>query len=291
MFLGDSITNAGHYIVDLEYRLLEMRSWKPGQLLINLGLSSETCCGLSEPAHPFPRPSVQRRIDGVLEKTDPDVVVVCYGVNDGIYHPYSKERFATFQAGLGQVVAKVKASGAVAIVLTPPPFDSLPMKKSGKLQPPSATEFSWKQIYEKYDEDVIQVYGDWIMTNSLGADMVIDVGGHIRRFVAETRRHDLSFVLSQDGIHINEVGHRQMALAIAEKLQLPSVAAKESELAEKRLALIRKRQSILHPAWLTFVGHDRPGVKPGIAIELAAQRATEIGLQLEEMSLSETVGQ
>ncbi len=171
VFLGDSITNAGHYIVDLESRLLEMRSWKPGQLLINLGLSSETCCGLSEPAHPFPRPSVQTRIDDVLEKTGPDVVVVCYGVNDGIYHPYSKERFATFQAGLGQVVAK------------------------------------------------------------------------------------------------------------------------ESELVEKRLALIRKRQSIMHPAWLTFVGHDRPGVKPGIAIELAAQRATEIGLQLEEMSLSETAGQ
>jgi len=90
VFLGDSITHSGQYIVELENRLLELRSWKRGQSIINLGLPSETCCGLSEDAHPFPRPSVQSRIDDVLEKADPDVVVVCYGVNDGIYHPYSR---------------------------------------------------------------------------------------------------------------------------------------------------------------------------------------------------------
>ena len=54
LFLGDSITHSGGYIVELEARL---RSLHPDKefTLINLGLPSETCSGLSEPAHPFPR--------------------------------------------------------------------------------------------------------------------------------------------------------------------------------------------------------------------------------------------
>ena len=287
VFLGDSITHSGQYIVELENRLLELRSWKRGQSVINLGLSSETCCGLSEDAHPFPRPSVQSRIDDVLEKADPDVVVVCYGVNDGIYHPFSDQRFAKFKNGLGQLVDKIKAAGAIAIVLTPPPFDALPMRMSGKLGAASAVEFSWKQIYERYDEEVIQVYSDWIMENSLRADLVVDVGGPIRKFVAEKRKQDASFALSADGIHINKVGHQRMALAIAEKLGFPSVAGKDGNLSEEKLAmikLIRKRQSITHPAWVTHVGHSRPKVAAGISIDQAKQLAEEIAGEVEQLA-------
>lgn len=59
--------------------------------LLNLGLSSETASGLSEPTHPFPRPDVKTRIDRISEKTKPDVEFICYGMNDGIYHPQSEE--------------------------------------------------------------------------------------------------------------------------------------------------------------------------------------------------------
>ena len=287
VFLGDSITNKGQFIVELEYRLLELRSWMRGQSVVNLGLSSETCCGLSEPAHPFPRPNVQTRIDDVLEKADPDVVVVCYGVNDGIYHPYSDQRFAKYKKGLGQLVGKIKAAGAIAIVLTPPPFDALPMRKSGKLVPASAVDFSWKQIYERYDEEVIQVYSDWIMENSLQADLVVDVGGPIRKFVAEKRKQDASFALSADGIHINKVGHQQMALAIVEKLDFPSFVGQDGNVSEGRsqmIELIRKRQSITHPAWVTYVGHSRPKVAAGIPIDQAKQLAEEIGAKIEQLA-------
>src|SRR5579872_6429319 len=57
VFLGDSITHAGGYVALIEAQL---RLQNPGHVpeIINLGLPSETCSGLSEPEHPFPRPDV-----------------------------------------------------------------------------------------------------------------------------------------------------------------------------------------------------------------------------------------
>ena len=67
VFLGDSITAAGDFIALIEARLrLELGDDCPE--LINLGLPSETCTGLSEPDHPFPRPDVHERLGRVLEK-------------------------------------------------------------------------------------------------------------------------------------------------------------------------------------------------------------------------------
>ena len=55
MFLGDSNTFAGQYIVYLDDYLFNLTA----NMLLNLGLpSAETACGLSEPDHPYPRPDV-----------------------------------------------------------------------------------------------------------------------------------------------------------------------------------------------------------------------------------------
>ena len=98
LFLGDSITHAGYYVSCLEAQL---RAANPASnpVLINLGLPSETCSGLSEPDHPFPRPDVHERIDRALAKIKPDVVFACYGMNDGVYYPFSDERFAAYKKG------------------------------------------------------------------------------------------------------------------------------------------------------------------------------------------------
>ena len=84
---------------------------EPRPELINLGLPSETCSGLSEPDHPFPRPNVHERLDRVLQQTQPDVVVVCYGMNDGIYYPFSDDRLAAYQAGIRRIIEKAKSAG------------------------------------------------------------------------------------------------------------------------------------------------------------------------------------
>ena len=63
VFLGDSITYAGHY-VDLVEAFLRLKN--PGLRceFLNLGLPSETVSGLSEPGHAggaFPRPDLHER--------------------------------------------------------------------------------------------------------------------------------------------------------------------------------------------------------------------------------------
>src|SRR4051794_27319162 len=99
VFVGDSITYAGQYIEFLE-AYLRLKVPALACEFLNLGLPSETSSGLSEPGHAggtFPRPDVHERLDRILEQTKPDLVVACYGMNDGIYHPFSEDRFRKYQ--------------------------------------------------------------------------------------------------------------------------------------------------------------------------------------------------
>ena len=69
----------------------------------------------------------QERLDRALTAVKPQVVLVCYGMNDGIYHPSSPERLAAFTTGLKQVISQVRASGARLVLITPPCFDPRPL--------------------------------------------------------------------------------------------------------------------------------------------------------------------
>ena len=93
LFLGDSITAAGGYVRIIDAELAKQpptNSWK----VINRGKSSETVSDLSEEYHPGRRPCLFARLDKELADAKPDWVVACYGINDGIYHPFSEKRFA-----------------------------------------------------------------------------------------------------------------------------------------------------------------------------------------------------
>ena len=125
------------------------------------GLSSETACGLSEALHPWPRPDVHERLDRAIEKLDFDVAIVCYGINDGIYAPFSEERFATYQAGMTTLFEKLKASGAKVIALTPAPFDAASFPQD-KLLPEGAEEYGYTKVYRDYNE-VMKRYAAWVM--------------------------------------------------------------------------------------------------------------------------------
>jgi hypothetical protein len=52
----------------------------------------------------------------------PAWVVACYGINDGIYHPFNEKRFAAYQDGIATLIKKVQASGARLVLLTAPPY-------------------------------------------------------------------------------------------------------------------------------------------------------------------------
>ena len=182
-------------------------------MLINLGLPSETCSGCPSRITLGPRPNVHERIDRAWRRLNPDVVVVCYGMNDGIYYPLSEERFAAYRAGVDKIIDKVHASGAKLILMTPPAFDALPLKKKGKLLPIGSDKYSWNTIYEDYD-DVLCEYAAWVMGQADRVEMVIDLHTPVNDYVAKKRKTDPDFTMSPDGVHVNDEGHEVLAAAI-----------------------------------------------------------------------------
>ena len=175
VFLGDSNTYAGKFIAYLDAYLCTRFPEKRFEL-INLGLPSETVSGLSEPDHPYPRPNIHDRVQRALELTKPDVVVLCYGMNDGIYYPFGEERFKKYQDGITALVAKIEKAGAKAILMSPAPFDAQPLKD--KVQTKDAAKFSWLKPYERYDEEVLKKYAEWLLTWRDKKYIVIDALRH-----------------------------------------------------------------------------------------------------------------
>jgi lysophospholipase L1-like esterase len=133
VFLGNSITYAGGYVTYIE---AYCRLLYPAQSIefINVGLPSETVSGLSEEGHAdgkFPRPDLHERLARVLSLTKPDLVFASYGMNDGIYLPFDKDRFRKFQDGINWLHDEVSKTGAQIIHLTPPVYDELKGDKKG----------------------------------------------------------------------------------------------------------------------------------------------------------------
>jgi lysophospholipase L1-like esterase len=131
VFLGDSITQSGGYVAFTTYYLEKLHPKKDFDVL-GLGLASETLSGLSEDGHAggkFPRPCLFERLDRVLEKARPEAVFACYGMNEGIYLPLDRDRFAAFRKGVTKLIEQCKKAGVRHVYLvTPPIYDFSPKK-------------------------------------------------------------------------------------------------------------------------------------------------------------------
>ena len=279
VFLGDSITYKGEFLVTLESYMIS--NDHNGPKMLNLGLQSETCSGDSEPAHPWPRPNVHERLQRLLDKVKPDLLVVNYGMNDGIYHPFDKKRFENYKAGINAIIeATENVDPEIRVILvTPPPFDPLPVQKKGALAKKDAKAFSWKAVYENYDAEVIAVYSKWILEQESRVTGCIDVRSPILEALAEKRKSKADFFFAHDGVHLNAEGHEVMGTAIAQALGLDTSKA----LSRKAKDLIGQRQSLLRDSWLTEVGHKRPNAKAGTPVEMAEKLADRLSDELDKM--------
>ncbi len=267
--LGDSITYSGAWV---EWVETWMRLQHPNAAVewINVGLPSETVSGLSEEGHAggsFPRPDVHERLGRVLERTKPDLVLVCYGMNDGIYFPYDPARAARFQDGMRRFHDKVAASGARVIHLTPPVFDALPLH--GKTLP--AGRDRYPQPFEGYD-GVLARYSDWLLSQQKAGWEVIDIHGPMRRYIDARRKTEPGFTLAGDGVHPNAQGHwiiaREVlrhfgAAAATVTVDSPDVLLRSHPEGKSVHDLVARRQQMTKDAWLTATGHQRPGMAKG----------------------------
>ena len=207
LFLGNSITHNGLYVSLIEYAL---RKQYPKQKIdiISIGLGSETVSCLTESEHPFPRPCLSERLDRAITAVQPDLIISTYGINDGIYHPSTYERLIAYQKGVQQLIQKAKTANTPLILLTPTPFDALPV--SHKLATIDAPDFSWKTPYEKYDE-VLSEYSYWLNILDGNGVKVIDWHTAINQVLMDKRKTNPTFSYAKDGIHPNEAGHLLMA--------------------------------------------------------------------------------
>lgn len=291
VFVGDSITYNGQFIEILD-GYLSARSPASSHELLNLGLPSETVSGLSEPGHAngnFPRPDLHERLDRLLAQTKPDLVVACYGMNCGIYHPFSTERFEKFQAGITKLRTAVEKAGARIVHLTPPTFDPQPIKE--RTLPAGLAEY--RQPYEGYNV-VLDRYAEWLLSQREQGWQVIDVHFPMNQALAQKRQQNPGFTFAKDGVHMDAAGHWLVAQQILMAWGVPSgdfAGAGTGAEFLQRLdhgeaigKLCQQRQRLLKDAWLSQVGHLRPGMKAGLPLSSAQSQAGEWTAQIRALA-------
>ena len=275
LFLGDSITHAGQYVETIE-AYFATRFPNRAREFLNLGLPSETVSGLSEEGHAggnFPRPDLHERLARVLEKTKPDTVIACYGMNDGIYLPYAPECFTAFSNGLVRLRQAVRAAGAKMIHITPPVFDEARGKGPGY-------------------GNTLDRYSEWMLGQRATGWDVADIHTPMNRVLTDRRKDDPAFFLADDGVHAGELGHWIMARHFLLHLGAKDLgnAGSAADMVARHpngaqiLKLVQQKQRTLKDAWLTDTGHKRPGMNKGLPLAEAQSKAVALEAQIRALA-------
>ena len=262
LFLGDSITYGGSWTVIVESAIRAQKGMARATI-VNMGLSSETTSGLSEPGHAggaFPRPDVHERLGRVLAEFKPTLVVACYGINDGIYQPLDGARQLAFQEGVIKLRLACIRAGAQVVMVTPPLYAPDNRAKD---------EINY--------DGVMETYGAWLVAQRSAGWQVIDIHHLLHQAVAAAKKADPTFIYAKDNLHPGEQGHLFMAKAVWQGLAplmkwKADVAFAEGE----KLKLLRESSATLRDAWLKHAGHKRPGVKGGLPLPEAEARSAQI---------------
>ena len=264
VFFGDSITYGGEYVVLFE-RWLTVNHPEISLEILNQGIPSETVSGLSEPGHlrhGFPRPNLHERLDRALMALDPDLIIVCYGINCGIYKPFDADRFDSYKDGLQRLKAKAEAQGAEIIFMTSPVYD--------KPNP-------------KFDyDDVMKAYSEWLISKRQNGWRVIDLHSVMKKNLEERKAKDPKFKYSRDGIHPGTEGHELMAQQIISYFEdKPPINDPQPNSYGRLLLFLRERMRVQRDAWLTKIGHKRP-MKKGMPLADADKIAAEKTVQIQQ---------
>ncbi len=238
VFLGDSITQGGGYISFATYYLEKQYPEKVFDIY-GLGLASETLSGLSENNHAggaFPRPCLFERLGRLLERAKPDVVIACYGINDGIYLPLSPERLAAFQKGVLRLVDQCKNAGVKEMFLVTPPI----------------YDFSPKPGDFNYDS-VMAEYARWETSLKIDGVHVIDLHSAMR-----TARDTRTEPLSGDHVHPGDDGHLLMARTILNAFGVTTPNEPVSTVKNDPLfKLVDQKRQTRWAQWMNHIGYTR----------------------------------
>ncbi|MBU2926757.1 SGNH/GDSL hydrolase family protein [Winogradskyella psychrotolerans] len=259
LILGNSITQHGHYVDFIEYYL--RKQYTDNQLdIISIGLSGETISGTSEDQREYPRPNVRARLDSALAQIKPDIVIACYGMNDGNYNPIDPLRFQAYKDGILELKTKVDGIGAQLILMTPTVFDADPIadrvSKDGE-------KFDYWHPYYKYNE-VLEAYANWLLSIETDDLRVIDLHHPLDSLLDDVKRIKSDSTFIPDGVHPNKIGHLYMAQTILNNLY-PNIIIEHPASEIKRLEadslyyFVSKRRELRSEGWRHYIGYIKNG--------------------------------
>lgn len=252
--LGDSIPYSGQWPALVESALRQAPAYRNAEI-VSMALPSETVSGLSEPGHAggaFPRPCLHDRLDSILSKYRPTLVIACYGMNDGMMQPFSESNFQAFKTGMERLKQRVEKAGAEFIAITPPLYMADTPEKDAA----------------RYNQ-VLDTYAAWLVNRKKDGWKVADMRPELIRQIREAKKRNPQFVYAGDGVHPGQEGHFMIARAVwpplASILQAPSrIRFPEGDNFRKAL----ERHNLYKLAWLTETGHQRPGIPTGVPVSV-----------------------
>lgn len=89
----------------------------------------------------FPVRACMERLDRVLRMFRPQLILACYGMNDGLMQAFDKARFQAYQEGNIRLKAAADAAKAAVVFITPPLFRG-----------DSAEQAEYDAVLDKYAE-------------------------------------------------------------------------------------------------------------------------------------------
>lgn len=286
LILGNSITENGKYVDFLEYYL---RKNYPNQTLniISIGLSGETVSGDSEANRLFPRPWAHSRLNDALTLIKPDLVLACYGMNDGIYSKKDSTRFSNYKKGILKLKEYVEATGAEIIMLTPTPFDPDPVKERISFDDEPQ---SYQNPYFNYGQ-VLYDYATWLTT--LKDTKVINLNSHLNTKLVAIKQQKPDSTFIPDGVHPNAIGHFYMAEKILLELY-PSITIGDvtSELNRLKIdplfVMASNRRKLRSKGWLEYVGYTRGDTIKSNSIKPTIEKIKQLDQSIKQQTQNYT---
>lgn len=204
VFLGDSITHQRlytQYVEDFFYQRFPERRIR----FHNAGVGGAKAW------------DALARVSRDVTAYQPRYVSILLGMNDGSYQPFNQEIFATYKNDMTELLGRIKASGAVPILMSPTMFDA----RAARLRPNSRRPRTSEMLAEY--NSVLAYYGRWLQDVAVesGASYV-DMFSLLNDLTIDAREKDPAFTLIKDAIHPDAPGQVVMAFAMIDDLGLRS---------------------------------------------------------------------
>jgi hypothetical protein len=205
-------------------------------------------------------------------------------MNDGIYYPFSEERFRKYQEGVEALRAAAAKAKATLWLVTPPPFDPVPLQ--GRTLPEGKDEYGSDKPFDGYDA-VLTRYSAWLVGQRKNGWNVIDAHTPLADYLAAQRKRQADFRLAGDGVHLDATGHNLIAREVLRAWGAPADDldfANPKGISAELLKQVAKRQQLLRDAYLTDVGHKRPGMAKGLPLDEALKQAAGMDAAIRELA-------